>query len=455
MWYGATARKIRSYFNELRKTARREGGAIGFIEEIDAIATSRRGMPMSPNPMSPSGCAHSSPQTVNTMTVNEFATSEGTGGIVNELLIQLQSFDTPPLSDRLLNRAVAAVNAFLPPHRQLPVRKGRYANVLLIAATNRADDLDPALLRPGRFDRQLTFELPAKAARGELIDYFLARKSHAADLDETVRREHLAGQTLGYTPVMIEHLFDEALVVALREGRDAMSWPDVQRARLLTEVGLPNPVAYTEVERNTVATHEAGHATIAWLAGTRRLEVLSIVKRKGSLGLLAHGDPDEVYTRSRKEMFALIDIAMGGMCAEEVFFGEAGTGPGADLAYATSVAADVVGATGMAGSLVSLAAVQAGPLSDSNLVGRVLADPVARPEVDRVLAQSKARVRALLDANRHLVIALRDALLANEELVGDEITEVLEHAGPPVTEGLRIERRGDRRRHDWLDASSN
>ena len=449
MWYGATSRKIRSYFRHLRRTALREGGAIGFIEEIDAIATTRSGMASATSAgVLERACAGGSLQ------LARFGSSEGAGGVVNELLVQLQSFDAPPTSDRLVNGLVAAANAFLPAHRQLRKRPPRYHNLLVIAATNRADTLDPALLRPGRFDRRLAFELPAKQARRDIIDHFLGRKAHDAALDDERRRDQLAGQTFGYSPVMIEHLLDEALVTGLRHGRDAMSWADVQAARLTGEVGLANPVAYTQRERLTVATHEAGHATVAYLAGTRTLEVLSIVKRSGSLGLLAHGDPDEVYTRTRGEMQALLEIALGGMCAEELWFGEAGTGPAGDLAAATRVACEIVGSAGMAGSLVSLAAVETGVLTTSNLVGRVLADPVARPQVDRVLAQAKARARALLDANRHLVEALRDALLARDELVGDEITAVIVAAGPPVRDGLRVERRGgDRRGHDWLAGS--
>jgi hypothetical protein len=163
---------------------------------------------------------------------------------------------------------------------------------------------------------------------------------------------------------------------------------------------------------------------------------------------LAHGDLDEVYTRSRSELHALIDIAMGGMVAEELWFGESSTGPSGDLLSATRVAAEIVGAAGLAGSLVSLAAVQTGPFSDTNLVGRVLADPRARPEVDRILAVSKARARALLDANRHVVEALRDALLDRDELIGDEILEVARGAGEPVRTGLQVERRGGERRSE-------
>jgi cell division protease FtsH len=444
MWYGATARKIRAYFRALRKAARREGGAIGFIEEIDAIAVSRGGMNATPLPPM-AGVAAATGLRV------DAAMSEGTGGVVNELLIQMQSFDQPPLGQRIYNAAVDRVNAYLPTHRQLKRRPSDYNNLLLIAATNRADRLDPALLRPGRFDRRLTFEPPAKASRRELIDHFLAKKRHAEELDRDELRDAIAKQTLGYTPVMLEHLFDEALLNGLREGRDHLDFADVQTARLTEEIGLKNPVAYTDHERRVVATHEAGHATVAYLSGMRSLEVLSIVKRSGSLGLLAHGDLDEVFQRSRSELYALIDIAMGGMVAEELWFGESGTGPAGDLQSATQVAAQIVGAAGMSGSLVSLAAVQSGPFSDTNLVGRVLADAEGRPAVDRILATGKARVRALLDANRHIVEALRDALLDRDELIGEEILEVARGAGEPIRTGLKVERRGgDRRRFDHL-----
>jgi cell division protease FtsH len=472
MWYGATARKIRAYFRALRKVARAEGGAIGFIEEIDAIALARGGVDgMTPTsvPMGLTSChpdtvgladapavtahrheRHLLPAWARGTRVDEMV-SEGAGGIVNELLIQMQSFDTPPLRERLRNSLVDKLNAYLPADRQVQRAPTAYHNLLLIAATNRADRLDPALLRPGRFDRRLSFELPAKAARRELIDHFLATKSHGVDLDREELRDQLAAQTFGYTPVMIEHLLDESLLHALKDGRDALSFVDIQAARLTEEVGLKNPVEYTPEERRVVATHEAGHATIAFLTERRRLEVLSIVKRSGSLGLLAHGDLDEVYTRSRSELYALIDIAMGGMVAEELWFGESSTGPSGDLLSATKVACEIVGAAGMGGSLVSLAAYNQGPFGGTDLVGRTLADPSTRPEVDRLLAVSKARARAMLDANRHILEALRDALLDRDELIGEEITAVCEAAGPAVREGLDIERRGvDRRRHDHL-----
>lgn len=445
MYYGATARKIRSYFRALRKASRRDGGAIGFIEEIDAIATTRRGMaavpaPSHAGPVLPLGssfghtscgwnAAPAAPTVDQTAAVSRSTISEGTGGVVNELLVQMQSFDEPSGPQRIHAWLIEQLNALLPAHRQLSRPVPAPTNVLVIAATNRADNLDPALLRPGRFDRRLTFDPPGRAARRELVDHFLARKSHVPELDEGDVREHLAALTKAYTPVMIEHLFDEALINALRRGDRAMTIKDIERARLTEEIGLGQPVQYTDQERTLIATHEAGHATTAWLvAPERRLEVLTIIKRRDALGLLAHGDRDEVFTRSRTEMLNLIRIALGGMVAEELFVSDISTGPGGDLVTATSVAAQMVGVCGMEDSLISFQAVQGAALSDTNIVGRVIGDPQGRAAVERLLHEQKQHVHDLLTENRHLVAALRDALVSRHELIGAEITSVLEAA---------------------------
>jgi len=234
--------------------------------------------------------------------------------------------------------------------------------------------------------------------------------------------------TYSYSPVMIEHLFDEALVWALRDGREAMDWRDVHQAKLTEEIGLKQPVEYSDAERRTIATHEAGHATIAHLVGHgRKLEVLSIIKRRESLGLLAHSDEEERFTRTRSELVVSMQIAFGGMVAEELFFGEAGTGPSSDLAHATKIACQMVGSFGMAGSLVSFEAIEAGPVRQG-IVGKVLSNSEGRRAVERLLDQARSDVRTLLDEHRHYVAALRDALLEQDELVGDEITDTLRAA---------------------------
>jgi ATP-dependent Zn protease len=445
VWQGQSSKKIRSYFKALRKAARKEGGAIGFIEEIDVIAAARSGVSTAMTPVAVAGCSGTTclPALPSTRVVNGFTAGGDTSSIINELLVQMQSFDTPTGAQRFVGWVVDRVNLLLPLHRQLSRPVVKPANVLVIAATNRASSLDPALLRPGRFDRRLAFELPAKSGRRALVDHFLATKAHGPELDQDVRRDALAAITTGFSPAMLQNLFDEALVNAVRRGDTAMTWQDLERARLSTEVGIGLPVEYTDHERRLIATHESGHATLAWLtAPQRRLEILTIIKRQGSLGLLAHGDREDVYTRSRAEMEALIQIAFGGQCAEEIFFGDVSTGPGGDLLYATNAAAEMVGAHGMDVSLVSFAAVQNGAFSDTNIVGRVLADPEGRAAVEALLARQKATAKALLEQHLHLVEALRDALLVHEELIGDEITDVLEaaqaaHTGEPRIVDLR------------------
>jgi cell division protease FtsH len=436
---GATARKVRQYFRALRKAARKHGGAVGFIDEFDAIGLARGGVAgMSAAPAAARsttlGCGGLEGLPMSGTSPAATTTTAFVGGndlqmAVNELLVQLQSFEEPSGGEKLAGKLIGAVNLLLPPHRQLHGPVGQHANILLIASTNRADSLDPALLRPGRFDRRLTFELPAKSSRRQLIDHFLARKAHAPELDLDERRDALAAVTQGYSPAMLEGLMDESLIQAVREKRARMTWADVEHARLQVEVGLGQPVTYTSHEEKLIATHEAGHATVAWLvAPERRLEILTIIKRRESLGLLAHGDKEDVYTRSRKELTALIQIAMGGQVAEELFFGDVSTGPAGDLLYATNVAAQMVGSAGMTDTLVSYAAVQNSGFSDTNLVGRVLGDSEGRRRVEELLQRQKVVVRGLLETHAHLVAALRDALVERHELIGTEITDVLEQA---------------------------
>jgi ATP-dependent Zn protease len=411
MWYGATARKIRSYFRRLRKVARQEGGAIGFIEEFDAIGGRRGGMSR----------ANVDPE------ISRSSISEGTGGVVNELLVQMQSFDDPPRSTRFANALRRTANKFLPQHRHFKTSKPQFANILLIGATNRADQLDPALLRPGRFDRVFHFALPARKQRRELIEFFLETKVHDSSMDE-VAREDLAATTMGYSPASLERLFDEALLFALRDKRSSLSDSDLRRARMDIEIGLAEPTEYTIEERANIAVHESGHAVVAYLVGEgRRMNLLSIVKRKDALGLLAHTETEERYTKRRSETVALMQIALGGMVAEELFYGESGTGPAGDLATATNIAVEMIGSLGMGDSLISFRAVDRG-IAGGNLGASVLADEKARSAVDALLTEQKAVVTALLRDNRHLIETLRDELLERDELVEREIADILDHA---------------------------
>jgi ATP-dependent Zn protease len=403
MYYGQTNRKIRSFFKQLRKHARKEGGAIGFIEEIDAIGASRRGLGGS------SG-------------------TEGVTGVVNELLVQLQSFDTPTRGQRFVSAWIDLINRYLPEGHHLHKPAVVPANVLVVGATNRKDDLDPALIRPGRFDRTIYFGLPGRRARADIIAYYLGKKAHGPDLDAHDAADVVAGMTFGYSPASLERLTDEALVIALTHGRSAMTMSDVAEAKMLVELGVTDETIYTPDERDRVATHEAGHATVAYFVGqTRQLDVLSIVKRRDSLGLLQHSDTEERFTKSSEEMHALLQICMGGMVAEEHWFDEVSTGPASDLAAATAIGAQMIGACGMGSSLISVAAAGNGYLEGS-LVDKVLGDKNARAELDALLMGSCDGAKEIVTTHPEVVEALRDALLEHDELVGPEITDVIEAA---------------------------
>jgi ATP-dependent Zn protease len=399
MYFGATNRKIRTFFKHLRKYARKEGGAIGFIEEIDAIGGSRRGQGTGSN--------------------------EGIVGVVNELLVQMQSFDNPSLGERVSNAWIAIINKYLPDDHQLRKRAVVPANVLVVGATNRKDDLDAALLRPGRFDRSIYFGLPGRSARADIVAYYLGKKSHDEELDTSEAVDRVASMTSGYSPAALERLLDEALIVALTHGRTVMSMPDVAEAKMLVELGVTDPSVYTTEDRVRVATHEAGHATVAYFLGrSRQLDVLSIVKRRESLGLLQHSDAEERFTQRRDEMNALLQICLGGLVAEEHWFDEVSTGPAGDLVTATTIGAQMIGACGMGDSLISIAAAGTGILS-GGLVDKVLADTQARAELEVLLQSSRATARSIVTEHSAVVEALRDALLQCDELVGGEITDVI------------------------------
>ncbi|HVC13773.1 MAG TPA: AAA family ATPase [Acidimicrobiales bacterium] len=403
-FYGMTGRKIRSFFRTLRSYARSEGGAIGYIDELDAIGAARSGGTGGPR-------------------------GEGLAGVVNTLLTEMQSFDQPSRGRRVLLRLVVEpLNRFLPATLRIAPKPDAAPNVLVVAATNRADSLDPALLRPGRFDRSIHFALPSRAARAQIARYYLARVAcdPAMDLDEAADR--VAGMTAGYSPVSISHIINTALPLALIKGRVGLTLQDLTEAKVEFETGEKDTAAvYTNEELRRVAFHEAGHATVAYFLGEgRRLDVLSIVKRRDSLGMLAHSDAEERFTRTKGEYEVLLRIAMGGKASEQLFFGEVSSGPAGDLVAATRIAAQMVGAFAFGKSVVSMAADDAaGPLS-GGLVSSVLGDHQMRADAEKLLNEAYTDSEAVLRRHSAVVTSLAEALVERRELIGSEIIEVIE-----------------------------
>ncbi len=392
-FYGMTNRKIRQFFKALRQAARAEGGAIGFIEEFDAIGMARSGM-------------------------GTGGMREGAAGIVNELLVQMSSFDLPTGWNKFKSKLIDRVNLLLPPANALSRPKLKLANVLVFAATNRAEGLDPALMRPGRFDRTIHFDLPPRNDRIAIASYYLNKKSH----DPSVNAVLIAERTAGYTPVRIERLLDEALIVALRDGRKALDVTDLGEAQMITEVGLAQDVGYQPDERRRIAIHEAGHAVIAVLVG-RDVRVASILRRSSSLGLVAHDDSEERHLRTPSELRDLIVVALAGRAAELQEYGEASTGIASDLAAATNIAAQLIGLVGDGDSLLSLEAAQMHMAG--NMAAKVLADDRSRVQADEIMNKSADKSACMLLEHRGALLAVADALCEHDELTGDLVHEIV------------------------------
>jgi cell division protease FtsH len=395
-FYGMTNRKIRQFFKALRNAARAEGGAIGFIEEFDAIGMARSGM-------------------------GHGGMREGAAGIVNELLVQMQSFDLPTGVDKFKSKMIDRLNLLLPPHRAMRRPKIVPANVLVFAATNRADGLDPALMRPGRFDRTIHFDLPPRTDRIAIADYYLAKKSH----DPSVGAVSVADRTAGYSPVRIERLLDEALIIALRNGRKSFGITDLVEAQMIVDVGLAQDVGYQPEERRRIAVHEAGHAVIAVLVG-RDVRVASILRRSSSLGLVAHDDGEERHLRTPSELRDLIVVALAGRAAEIQEYGEASTGIASDLAAATGIAAQLIGLVGAGDSLLSLEAAEMHMAG--NITAKVFADERSRLQADEIMNKAADRSACMLLEHRGALLAVADALCEHDELTGDLVHEIVASA---------------------------
>jgi len=394
MYYGQTNKKIRSFFKALRKAARDEGGAIGYIEEFDAIGGTRSGM-------------------------NTGSMREGIVGVVNELLVQMQSFDLPNGSQKFKAWWIDWMNGFLPDARRKARPSRKAANVLIVASTNRAADLDPALLRPGRFDRIITFNLPARNDRVAIADYYLGKKNHVDEVTAPL----VADLTAGYTPVRIEKLLDEALIIALRYQRTSMTVSDVLEAQPVTEVGIAHEMGYHPDERRRIAIHEAGHALAAVL--TRRdVKVASILRRSSALGLVAHGDSEERFLKTPSEARDQIAVALAGRAAEEQEYGEASSGISSDLAAATTIAAQLVGQLGQGPGLLSLEA--ASMPTATNLVAKVLSDEPSREAAEALMREGADRAAWMVSTYRQALYEIADGLCASDELDGDTVKSIME-----------------------------
>ena len=445
MFMGVANLRVARLFTRARKFSERFGGAVIFMDELDAIG-SRGGMAgtMEPYPFH-EPFQHGLEDRLLTKPPEEprrggilgfvdrvFAggLNMGMGGmLVNELLVQMDGLEQPRGLRRLLRRMIPL---FIRKHLK---RKVPTYNILVIGATNRADALDPALLRPGRFDRRLHVGLPDKEGRKDIAEYYLDKVRH-----EDVDLEKLAKATVGYSPARIRNIINEALIFALQDGRDSLNWEDIWAAKLTDEIGLKQPVEYDEEEKAKIATHEAGHAVASWYLEREELQmqVISIVKRESTLGLVSYQEKEERYVRTRSDVMARIKTALAAGGAEKIWFGETTTGVSGDLRQATWAAATMVGLFGMGKELYSFGTIP-NELVGGTSVGALLRDGEVREQANQILAEARSEVEGLLRERSTIVEGVRDALLEREEIVGEEIEKLfaeLESRGDLQSSGV-------------------
>jgi cell division protease FtsH len=401
MFIGIGNLKVRKLFKKARVMSDKYGGSVIFIDEIDAVGS--RGAVTTDR---------TGDRSADRIFMGAGMGGGGGMGIINELLVQMDGFTVPKGVWRHVRRLAFRAKPKVP-----------FYNILVIGATNRASTLDPALVRPGRFDRKIHVGLPDHEGRADIAKYYLAKVRH-----EPIDFEKLARMTKGYSPARIKNVVNESLLFALQDGRDALRWDDLWQAKLIEEIGLKQPVKYMPTEKEMVAVHEGAHAVASYTLerGERQIQVITIQKREGTLGLVHGQEVEDSYLTTQRQLEARIQVSLAGLVAEEIWFGQTTGGPTSDLVAATTNAAVYVGVYGMGSSLIS-SLVEANELE--NAITATLSDKERRREVDALLSDCRDRVRNLLLKKRLVVEGVRDALLEREELIGDEIEILMAELG--------------------------
>jgi cell division protease FtsH len=398
VWMGMGNIKVMRLYAKARKLAREYGACILFIDEIDAIGGARSASMAggAVTGMSPDGKSSGR----NNVMMGGMGGMGGNSGLLNELLLQM---DPPPHETGMIKKLL----------RWLGLRRKRaeMPAVLTMGATNMAETLDAALLRPGRFDRKIAVDLPDADGRKEIIEYYLGKVKH-----EPMPIDRMISDTITYTPVAIKFVINEATIHAHFDGRLAINYWDFTRAREGHDWGLKQPIrGMSYEERRRLAYHEAGHAYAAVkLLYKWRLSKVTIVRHGGALGFAGWKPEEETYTRTKTELLNRIQISLASRACEELFLDIQMSGVTSDLASATSTAASMLGLYGMGDSLFSYAG-----------VGGIQPDGTLREPVERLISEEYRKVKKLIENNKEAVIAIAEALILRNELNDIDVDEIL------------------------------
>jgi cell division protease FtsH len=377
MFVGVGASRVRNMFDDAKKAS----PSIIFIDELDSIGR-RRGA--------------------------------GLGGGHDE-------------REQTLNQLLSEMDGFDP-----------NVGVIVMAATNRPDILDPALLRPGRFDRRITVNLPSLSARQKILAIHARNKPLADD----VELKRVAQSTPGFSGADLENMLNEAALLAARQDKDAIQREDIEEARDKVLMGLEREgLALTEEECRLLAYHEAGHAVIAaLLPKADPIHKVTIVPRGRAMGVTQQLPERDRYIYQREYMFDRMAVMMGGRAAEKLVFGTATSGAENDLKQATQLARKMILDWGMSERLGPVAL---GSQPEQVFLGeqitqrRDYSETTAREidqEVRAMLEKIYDQTARTLEENRDALDRVAEALLEREEIPGEEVLELV---------GVEIEKLGE------------
>ena len=308
---------------------------------------------------------------------------------------------------------------------------GANEGIIIIAATNRADVLDPALLRPGRFDRQVTVDLPDVREREEILGV------HARDkvLDKSVNLGYLAKRTPGFSGAALENLLNEAALLAVRRGKNAITMSEIDEATDRV-IGGPAKVSrkYNEHERKVVAYHEAGHAVLGIkLPNADDVQKITIIPRGQAGGYTLMMPKEETYLATKSELLERITGLLGGRVSEEIEFKEVTTGAHNDFEKATKIARSMVTEYGMS----DLGPVQLEQQEGGVFLGRDynksknFSNEIDK-EVRKIIDECYKQAHKILEENRDLVKLIAETLLEYETITKEQIDSLVETGHMPI-----------------------
>ncbi|HJQ76123.1 MAG TPA: AAA family ATPase [Acidimicrobiia bacterium] len=455
MFFGIGVLKVKGLYRKLRKLSLRHGGVIVFFDEADALGS--RGQ-LGGTPQGQLGHAvrgdtgfacngfsylssvsqhmlvdewgrdvdlpAEEPKRRWTERIMGMPMGGGGGGMgtLQALLTEMNGLTKP----RGLTNRLRKLFGFRPK----PPPKYR---ILHIMATNMPNALDEALLRPGRIDRMYKVGFPSKEGRRQTIVGYLNKVEHRLSEEEVTK---LATVTPYYSGAMIKDMVNEALILAVRDDRDAIEWPDIWKAKALKELGPPEDVDYVQRERHAVAVHEASHAVTAHLLGAhRRIDLVSIEKRSSTLGMVKSQSEEERYTQWKSEFETDIMVSLASLAGERLFFeNDNSSGVSGDLSSASRIAALMEGSFGMGSSLTSA-------MRTRQNAGGGPADAVSvslrenRELIEKSLAHLYEEVAVLLEEHRDKVLELAAVLEDRRNISGDEVSEIM--GSPPGSRTMR------------------